>query len=370
MPRGSILPGAIRRQRCRCRQAASCPPLEWLILVTSAASERVTLFRGEMPASVAARVGSESLRHAMRSWSINSEEDLSDWFGRSGFPATRPGNHIPGRAQEHIMTVSCQVDARVAFLECVVVALTLDEGRQRPPNNTSRSHHGARTRDTGIPLEVLRSSWDVMDEVNLEEVFLSRTPMLRSCPAFLRGRFRPVSALLFGRDAEPNWLGTQWRKRGLGRCSVLSRQCCFTDPEIVEEWAKRSLLNGPTCLAEDIGEICWQACERCPHHPHHDEEQDIIREQKRRGRAACNRVQQGPVLSATGACGSHFGSENPRNSRGGAGEKATREGSGDSCRGDGEQPQTCELGQYHFLKVLVQCTFGQRSWIRRRRPTC
>ena len=110
MPRGSILPGAIRRQRwsvmyvplmwAAAGQAASCPLLEWLVLVTSAVSEPVTLFGGEMPASVAARVGWESLRHAMRSWNTNSEDDLSAWLGRSGFPATRPGNHIHGRAQE------------------------------------------------------------------------------------------------------------------------------------------------------------------------------------------------------------------------------------------------------------------------------
>ena len=96
-----------------------------------------------MPVSVAARVGWEALRHAIRSWTINSEEELSAWLGRSGFAATRPGNHIPNRAQEHIVTVGCQVDARVALLECVFVALTLDEGRQRPPtNNTNRSHQG------------------------------------------------------------------------------------------------------------------------------------------------------------------------------------------------------------------------------------
>ena len=46
-------------------------------------------------------------------------EDLSAWLGRTGFAATRPGNHIPNRAQEHIVTVGCQVDARVALLECV-----------------------------------------------------------------------------------------------------------------------------------------------------------------------------------------------------------------------------------------------------------
>ena len=63
---GSILPGAIRRQRwsptyvplmwAAAGQAATGLLLEWLIVVTSGVSEPVTLFGGEMPVSVA-RVG-------------------------------------------------------------------------------------------------------------------------------------------------------------------------------------------------------------------------------------------------------------------------------------------------------------------------
>ena len=252
-----------------------------------------------MPASVAARVGWESLRHAMRSWNINSEDDLSAWLGRSGFPATRPGNHIHGRAQEHIVTVGCQVDARVALLECVFVALTLDEGRQRPPHNTSRSHHGARTRDTGISFRSPPHQLGRHRRSESGRGILVPNTNVEKLPRISARTFPPQSMhCSSGKDAEPNWLGTQWRKRGLGRCSVLSRPCCFTDLEVAEEWARRSLLNGPTCLAENSGE------------------QDIIREQKRRGRAACSRVQQGQVSSSpTGACGSHSGSENPRYSR-------------------------------------------------------
>ena len=134
-PRGSILPGVIRRQRwsvmyvplmwAAAGQAASCPLLESLVLVTSAVPEPVTLFGGEMPVSVAARVGWESFQHAMRSWSINSEEDLSALFGRSGFPATRPGNHIPGRAQEHIVTVPVGMCVRGVAVGC--------KHQQKPP---------------------------------------------------------------------------------------------------------------------------------------------------------------------------------------------------------------------------------------------
>ena len=115
------------------------------------------------------------------------------WEG-AGSLRQRQANHIQGRAQEHIVTVGCQVDARVALLECVFVALTLDEGRQRPPHNTSRSHHGAKTRDTGIPSEVPRTSWDVMDEVNLEEVFFVPNTNVE--------KLATVCALLFGKDAK------------------------------------------------------------------------------------------------------------------------------------------------------------------------
>ena len=42
------------------------------------------------------------------------------------------------RAQGHIVTVGCQVDARVALLEMCFRGV--DAGRQRPPpNNTSRA---------------------------------------------------------------------------------------------------------------------------------------------------------------------------------------------------------------------------------------
>ena len=109
IPRGSILPGGIRRQRwssmyvplmwAAAGQATTCPLLEWLIVVAPGVSEPVALFGGEMPVSVAARVGWESLRHATRSWTINSEEELSARLGRSGIAATRPGNHNPNRAQ-------------------------------------------------------------------------------------------------------------------------------------------------------------------------------------------------------------------------------------------------------------------------------
>ena len=135
--------------------------------------------------------------------------------------------------------------------------------------------------------------------MNLEEVFLSRTPMLKSCPGFLRGRFRHCFCVaLCGRGTEPNWSVMQWRKRGLGSCSALSRSCCSTDPEVAEVSGNRSWLE----RANKFGRGQWRellaSSQEVPNHPQAKDEQDILTEQKRRGRAACNRVQQGQVSRA------------------------------------------------------------------------
>ena len=164
-----------------------------------------------------------ALRQVMRSWGVESELELSTWLGNHGFPATRPGNHINGRAQEYILSAWCREDARVALLECVLVALTLEEGRHRPrdvPPSGGKSP-GVRMRRTGVPMEVPSGSWAQMDRVDLEEEFLRRAPMLKSCPHFLRARFRHCASLShFRKDAEPSWLGIPSVKSELGKHSV------------------------------------------------------------------------------------------------------------------------------------------------------
>ena len=258
--------------------------LEWLIVVTSGVSEPVTLFGGEIDTP-------------LRSWTINSEEELSAWLGRSGFAATRPGNHIPNRAQEHIVTVGCQVDARVALLECVFVALTLDEGRQRPPpNNTNRSHQGTRTRDAGVPSEVPSTSWEGMDEVNLEEVFLSRTPMLKSCPVFFVDVSTIVSVWLYGKKGtEQSWQVMQWREERAWKLFGLIPVMLLHRPRGCGSVGKQELAE----RANKFGRGQWRellaSSQEVPNHPQAKDDQDIFTEQKRQGRPACNRVQQGQV---------------------------------------------------------------------------
>ena len=180
VPHGGVLPGAIRRQRwsalnvplmwAAASQEESCPLMEWLISATSTMSEPVHFHGGDLAPSVAVRVGWIALRQVMRSWGVESELELSTWLGNHGFPATRPGIHLNGRAQEYILNAGCREDARVALLECVFVALTLEEGRHRPRDPPAGSGSpGVRMRRTGVPMEVPSGSWAQMDRIDLEE---------------------------------------------------------------------------------------------------------------------------------------------------------------------------------------------------------
>ena len=93
-------------------------------------------------------------------------------LGRQGFPRTAPGNHISARA------------ARTHFQR---------SKRRRRQSGVARSsvrvgHIAERTRFGGF--QRLIESWEQLDSVDLREVFLQRVPILKSCPRFLRGRFR------------------------------------------------------------------------------------------------------------------------------------------------------------------------------------
>ena len=155
------------------------------------------------------------------------------------------------------------------------VALTLDEGRQRPPpNNTSGSHRGARTRDTGGPSEVPSTSWEGMDEVNLEEVFLSRTPMLRSC--FLRGRFRHSLFVALRERYRAKLVGEKvaeeraWKLFGL--VPVMLRH----KPRGCGSVVKQELVE----RANKFGRGQWRellaSLQEVPNHPHPKDEQDTF----------------------------------------------------------------------------------------------
>ena len=131
---GGAIPGVIRRQRwspSQCsldvgssRQNLSSPVLDWLVHCLSG-SAQVSFHDGVMDADEAVRTGWCSLRDVFRLWNIFDRGDLTIWLQGQGFAATQPGNHIPARTQEFVLSSACRVAARVALLEVVYVPVVL-----------------------------------------------------------------------------------------------------------------------------------------------------------------------------------------------------------------------------------------------------
>ena len=136
---GGVLPRGLRQQRwspmkvplmwAAASDRESDPVLQWLGDMASRIQEPASFHGGECSAREGVRLGFSSLRDVMRGWGIESPEGLSQWLRQHGFPATRPGNHIPARGQEHILALGCTVDARIALLEAVYVMITVDQSR-------------------------------------------------------------------------------------------------------------------------------------------------------------------------------------------------------------------------------------------------
>ena len=59
--------------------------------------------------------------------------------------------------------------------------------RQSPGVDSSRSE---RDRCKGTNSEICAESWERLDEVDLDVLFLQKIPMLKNCPRFFRGRLR------------------------------------------------------------------------------------------------------------------------------------------------------------------------------------
>ena len=125
----------------------------------------------------------------MRSWGVSSPPDLSRWLRDQGFASSQPSNHIPARAQEFLIGEACRFDARVALLEGVFVRVTLHMGEQMAVPPDSVPANVTRQVEAGT---VVRESqrWAQLDAVGLNDWMLRRVPMLKTCPRFMRGRFR------------------------------------------------------------------------------------------------------------------------------------------------------------------------------------
>ena len=119
------------------------------------------------------------MRAVSRTWVVDTQLQLSNWLRNQGFAATRPGHHIPARAQGRILSQACEGDARVAILETVFVSTVLHLGRLSgiPPVRRIRQV---------IPSTVPSASWAQWDQVVLQDWFTKRCPTLKTGPHFMR----------------------------------------------------------------------------------------------------------------------------------------------------------------------------------------
>ena len=186
------IPRALRRQRWSVLNvplmwAAACGDdqsavLQWLM----AKSEHLPplMFDGEaMSCAEAVRISWEVLRNAMQSWNITSREGLSEWIRKQGFPRPRWGAHFSGRVQERILNLAIARDIRGAVLESLYVHIAL--GWSQAAGSVAHcASPGCDARQSSV------SEWEVLDRIDLEEVFQTRFSVLQGCPVQLKGRFR------------------------------------------------------------------------------------------------------------------------------------------------------------------------------------
>ena len=105
------------------------PVLDWLTEATASMQRVVDSYERAVNPGEAVRSSWISLRSVMRTWGVDSREDLSQWSRSHGFAATQPGNHIPTRAPEAQFEEACRIDVRVELLEAVFVRQALYLGR-------------------------------------------------------------------------------------------------------------------------------------------------------------------------------------------------------------------------------------------------
>ena len=150
----------------------------------------------EVPGRVAVAVGWEVLPFAMRSWGIQSKEDLSEWIHNQGFPRPRWGAHFSGRVQERIWNAVIARDARGVARESFYVHIVMQAWLGERPmdieeHQPSREQEQARNA-TGL---------EFLDNVDLNRVFDSLFSVLQGCPAVYRRRFKQAVRVALARHS-------------------------------------------------------------------------------------------------------------------------------------------------------------------------
>ena len=133
-------------------------------------------WRGDMPGHDGVMAGGKHCIKHLNVMGIQSVESLSEW--------------VPGRPflWACARTTHEQINARVISLGSAYVRVVL----QACEYSALQEQEPARVVAPATP-PVPESRWDVLDQVNFEEVCRTRFPVFQSCPFQLRGRFRQAS---------------------------------------------------------------------------------------------------------------------------------------------------------------------------------
>ena len=140
-------------------------------------------------------------------------EDLTGWLRRRGSLAlnqeitSQPGHRSTS------WTEACRTDARVALLEASYEAVVLHVGPQMAVPVAIQGAAEQRPRQTGrqdARTNPFDGAWAQLDSVDCHDLFLTKIPMSKSCPRFLRRRFRECQSLA---------LRERFRGKMVGRCT-------------------------------------------------------------------------------------------------------------------------------------------------------
>ena len=154
----------------------------------------------------------------------------------------------------------------------------------------------ARIRRSEVPIEVPSGSWVSMDQVDLEEELLRRTPMLKSCPHFLRGRFRHCLSVTLQERCRAKLVGDTLGEERAWKAFGLIPHMLLHKPKGAGNVGKQELMERANKFARgDWLELMQdrQTSIQSSAKEHSQEE-----EQRRRGQAACNGVKHGQVSRA------------------------------------------------------------------------
>ena len=267
-----------------------CALLEWV----SSVAERlppVQTFRGELTGREVAQAGWRALHGVLRSWGVTSREDLSEWIHNQGFRQPRWGAHFSGRVQERMLNMAIVEDANVALLESLFVHVAVHScvaSCRTVPDARARVRRPRRKEQPVQP-------WEVLDDVNLADVFQQRHAVLQSCPVHLRGRFRHIARIALEARSDASLAHDTAKETRAWKLFCLLPFLLLRRPVGNERVCKAELNSRFDCCSEGRFDVLVRELSNVQENGSH---RSTVMDSQTRAKAACQRVRMGEVSRA------------------------------------------------------------------------